>query len=107
MVKPISPNEVTARRKEIIPEFVLKAWNEAIVQAWDGSRAVIYQENIITHLLSYSYNEYEQVTRQDIFDKHYLDIEDIYENAGWNVEYDKPAYNESYSAKFTFTKKGT
>jgi hypothetical protein len=32
-----------------------------------------------------------------------LDIEPIYREAGWIVEYDKPAYCENYDANFTFT----
>jgi hypothetical protein len=31
-----------------------------------------------------------------------LDIEDTYREAGWKVEYDKPAYCENYPANFTF-----
>lgn len=43
-------------------------------------------------------------SRQFIFDKHWLDIEDTYRKAGWNVEYDKPGYCENYDAYFVFSK---
>jgi hypothetical protein len=40
-----------------------------------------------------------------IFDKHYLDVEDIYRGVGWIVEYDRPGYSEGYEPYFTFRKK--
>ena len=32
-------------------------------------------------------------------------IEPLYREKGWNVEYDKPGYNEFYKARFIFKKK--
>ena len=43
--------------------------------------------------------------RQDIFDNHWLDVEDLYRKNGWKVDYDKPGYNESYNAYFVFSAK--
>lgn len=43
--------------------------------------------------------------RDELFDKGWMDIEPIYRKSGWRVEYDKPAYNETYPATFTFSKK--
>jgi hypothetical protein len=44
------------------------------------------------------------LTRAFIFSKGYLNFEELYEAQGWKVVYDKPAYNESYKANFTFIK---
>ena len=33
-----------------------------------------------------------------------MDIESIYRADGWGVYYDKPGYNETYTATFEFTK---
>jgi len=44
-------------------------------------------------------------TRDEVFDKGWLNIEPMYRAAGWKVVYDKPAYNESYEPTFTFTKR--
>lgn len=46
-----------------------------------------------------------RIDRQEIFDNCWLDVEDIFEEVGWKVVYDKPGYNESYPANFEFTKK--
>ena len=40
--------------------------------------------------------------RNKIITNGWLDIEDYYANYGWNVYYDKPAYNESGRAFFKF-----
>lgn len=45
------------------------------------------------------------VNRGDVFAQHWLDIEDVYRAEGWIVDYDKPAYNQSYRAYFVFKKK--
>jgi hypothetical protein len=43
--------------------------------------------------------------RNTIFNEGYLDVEPLFEQYGWEVTYDKPAYNESYKAFFIFKKK--
>ncbi len=32
----------------------------------------------------------------------WLNVEELYRAQGWTVTYDKPGYNESYPATFTF-----
>lgn len=107
-VKPIKPSEVTDRKRELIPGFVIEAFNELIAKNFSGGRAVILQDKI-TKLIQYKYNQRHRYTdrlsSQDIIDNKWLDIEDIYRKAGWIVEYDSPAYNESYPCTFTFSKK--
>jgi hypothetical protein len=45
------------------------------------------------------------ITEQRVFDRHLLDVEEVFEDVGWDVDYDKPGYNESYQPTFTFTEK--
>jgi hypothetical protein len=45
------------------------------------------------------------LTEAKIFDKHWLDVEDIYRRVGWKVRFDQPGYNEDYKAYFVFTVK--
>lgn len=42
------------------------------------------------------------VTRRQIFERHWLDVEDAYREAGWGVTYEKPSYNEDGMASFVF-----
>jgi hypothetical protein len=66
-----------------------------------GKTATILQEEVVERIIcKYKYT----VERSEIFDKGWLDIEDIFEGVGWKVEYDKPSYCDSYPASFTFKK---
>jgi len=42
--------------------------------------------------------------RSEIINNGWLNIEEAYRAADWEVEYDKPAYNETYRAHFIFKK---
>lgn len=97
MVKPVSPDQVLLPS---IPDEVIEIWNELIKEAWDGRRSYIKQPYAVA-LISNRLG----ITKQQAFDRHLLDIESIYEEAGWKVEYDKPGYCDDYEASFTFTKK--
>lgn len=102
MVKPLSPSEVLEVRTKLFPDFVLETWNTAIAKNWSGRSSRIEQPDIINLLLAAAPNT---ASRSDVFDNHWLDIEDVYRAEGWLVEYDKPGYNESYNAYFVFKKK--
>lgn len=41
----------------------------------------------------------------EVFKKGWLNVEYLFRAAGWEVQYDKPGYNETYEAYFTFSKK--
>ena len=60
------------------------------------------QKEIVDLIVKKSNNVYKS---GDIFANSWLDVEDIYRNAGWDVEYDKPGYCENYEAHFVFRKK--
>jgi hypothetical protein len=102
MVKPIAPSEVSAAQVALFPDFVMETWNTAIAKNWSGNQSHILQDDIIHELIAASPG---LIDRGDVFARHWLDIEDLYRAEGWAVEYDKPAYNESYDACFVFKKK--
>ena len=109
---PIRPDEVVAAKREILPSFVFSVVNELIAKKWNGSysnvkqqeNSNVKQQEIIDELKKFTWRE-EPVTVSVIFANNFLDFEKIYEEAGWRVEYDKPAYNEDYDAFFVFKKK--
>ena len=96
--RPITPEEVRARRIDFIPSIIFETINTMICEKFDGKSATLRQNDILNEVC----NECSGLTRQEIFKKHYLDIEPFYREQGWKVEYDKPGYNESYPATFTF-----
>ena len=97
MVEPISPNDV----KKVIPDFVIEAVNQLIKEKWDGKKAIILQDDIM-NIISSNDPDDDKPSRNEIFNKGWLDFEDLYREKGWYVMYDKPAYNEFYKAKFIF-----
>lgn len=97
-IRPIKPEEIILKKQKNFPDEVITSFNELIAQKWNGKWATISQEEVMVLMVE------KGLERNEIFDKGWLDIEDIYRSAGWNVEYDKPGYNESYPATFTFRK---
>jgi hypothetical protein len=97
MVKPITPHEVVGKKKEMLPDCVLEAFNELIAKYFSNGTAT-FEQNEAVDLISRKLAK----TRQYVFDNNYLDVEEIYEKAGWKVEYDNSGHNENYPATFTF-----
>jgi hypothetical protein len=98
---PIKPSEVANIRNANIPEFVFSAFNELIAKNFSGKQALVMQNSAISLIIALSP---EPISREKIFAERWLDVENAYEQAGWKVVYDKPAYNESYEANFTFSR---
>lgn len=102
MVQAISPTDIAVQKVENFPDFVLEEWNKIIAMKFTAGSARVGQEEIMAVLLPHTQNG----NRQEVFDNHWLDVEEVYRAQGWSVVYDKPAYNESYEANFTFKAKG-
>jgi hypothetical protein len=101
-VKPIKPEEILEKKAETIPDEMFQAINELIALKWNGSSAVFRQEDLILKYFEITGQSNLERNREVIFSNHMLDFEDIYRKEGWQVHYDKPAYNESYHATFEF-----
>lgn len=96
---PIRASEIMKTRGATIPNVVFEIFNQQIVDNFTGSRATVYQESVLKALVE------KGLDRSEIFNKHWLDVEDFYRKAGWIVTYDKPGWNESYEAYFVFKQK--
>lgn len=96
-MKPITPQEITKTKKNSIPPEVIEAFNELIVQNYNGWSSKVIQEDVVNRII-----KKVGILRQEVFDKNYLEIDDIFRKAGWKVTYDKPGYNETYKAYWVF-----
>ena len=108
MTKPITPDQVQSEKDLTIPDEIIKVFNHLIVKNWDGRCSIVYQDELLEVVEEAFDANGKGITRQMmqmIFDNRWLDVEPLFKEAGWNVEYDKPAYCESYPATFKFTKK--
>lgn len=98
-VKPITPAEIPSFKKGIIPDAVFEVFNELIAKNYSNGSARVTQSDVVNKLAT------RGISGSQIYAEKYLDIEEIYEQNGWDVEYDKPGYNESYGAFYVFTAK--
>lgn len=95
-VHPIRPSEIDSEKTKTFPDAVFEAFNELITQNFENGSAVVRQDKVVTLMVK------KGLDSSEIFDKGWLNIEDVYRKAGWRVEYDSPGYNENYPATFTF-----
>lgn len=101
-VQPIKPSQVIKKKKDSIPDYVIESFNELIAKHFNGSSSTIRQDEVLSLILS----KMPRYSRQNVFDNNWLDVEDIFRKAGWQVNYYKPAYNgSSYPATFEFEPK--
>ena len=102
-IKPISPDKIVIQKLEDLPDDVIKCWNSVIARKWTSincSMITIDQDEIVENLVKTM-----NVKRKEIFEKGWLEVEALYEDNGWKVEYDSPGYNENYRPFFRFRKK--
>lgn len=115
-VRPITPAVAKKKKSSHIPDFVIETFNDLIVKNMrhDSSRVTQKEavEALVRKMMVSTSNSLDEdsdskvtLFTNQIFDEGYLDVEPIFREAGWDVEYDKPGYNESYGAYFIFTKK--
>lgn len=103
MAKPISPKEVKEEQISRIPDYVIEAFNELLVQKIANKEAItIDQDEVIELILRKAPSE---MTRGRLMKEDLLDIEPLFEREGWNVSYDKPGWDEGYTPRFIFKMK--
>lgn len=94
--RPIRPGEVALLSQQVIPPEVFDAFNELIAKGWDGVSATVVQGDAVVLACK------NLGIVREAFDSKWLNVESAYARHGWKVVYDKPGYNESYPATFTF-----
>lgn len=97
MSKPIRPEECS----EVVafPPEVFDAFNHLISTNLRGGTATFKLTAAVAEIASRL-----NISRSEVFNRKLCDVEEAYREAGWEVEYDQPAWCESYEAKFTFKK---
>ncbi len=95
---PISPGDIPTTAAQDIPGFVFDAFNECIAQNWSEGRAKVFLYVVVKKIEASP--EFHAPFNYD-----WLNVENAYRAKGFRVEYDKPAYCESYDAYFVFSKR--
>lgn len=97
---PIKPENIRVEKIKKIPGEVFEAFNEVLVRnmVTPNSKVSIRQDEVIALI-----QEKLVCSWGDIDAGKWLNIEEAYRLYGWDVTYDKPGYNETYPATYTFT----
>ena len=96
-VKPITPLEASKRG---VPDGVIEVFNNLIQKYYHDGRATFKLDEAVTLVCK------KMKCKRDVpCDEHWMDVESLYERAGWIVEFDNPAYNETYPATYCFRRK--
>lgn len=99
MIKPISPTEHSKFRGGF-PDFVFEAFNRKISKVRNATVIRVFQDDVIDLIIDLG-----DVTRSEIFNNNWLDIEDHYRDAGWVVHYCKSPYWSDEDSYFEFFNK--
>ena len=97
--QPITPEEVTPEKLKDLPPVVIDTFNQLIARHYENGTATVYQDEVLGQLNK------QGLLSTEIFANEWLNVEDIYRHVGWEVDYEKPGYNESGQAFFTFKRK--
>lgn len=104
-MKPISPDEVQKKFDADIPEWIIEAFNALIKENWDGRASKFTQDDVLDRAINYAEVHGATTTRGQIIKMHWLDVENVYSEIGWDVTYDSPSYGDSdFRAFFLFKK---
>lgn len=102
-MRPLTPDQIGEAKTAVLPDFVIKTWNEILAKhaKGHGQAIKILQDDIVAALEPLAHN------RDQIFENKWLDIEAVYEAVGWTVSYHKPAFNETGKKYFIFSPKNS
>ena len=109
MIHLITPEEAEKAKISSIPDYVFQAFNELLAENFVGNvGTIIYQHEVLKRII----NIYPYIIEDDkdsivnsLFVNHLLDVEKIYEEAGWEVTFHKPAYYEDFDPYYKFIPK--
>jgi hypothetical protein len=70
-----------------------------------GTSAHILAKDVVAQILVTAEAAGTPTSTDLIYANRWMDVEPVYRKAGWKVDYDRPGYNESYEAHYTFTER--
>lgn len=98
MAGPISPTEANELRQKNIPDEVYDAFNTLIVRNLINGQAIVKVNEVVSliqELIPFT-------TDLQIFDNHWLDVENAYRAKNWIVLFEKPGFGDSWDSHFIF-----
>lgn len=78
--KPLTPKEAIELKRQNTPRAVFDAFNQLLSQGKSGNSKIVFSDKQVVALM-----EQKGLSPQEIYNRGWLNIEDLYEEAGWNV----------------------
>lgn len=100
-IAPLRPEEIIKDLDTIIPSPIILAINNLLKLSYRHGSAKIKLKDIIAEAIRLD----DKLTETEMYEKKWLDFENLFEAYGWIVTYDKPGYDETYDSYFIFKKK--
>ena len=88
-VKPIRPSEVASKKSQVVPGMVIEAFNELIVKYYTGGESLFQQDDVERLILAKFRSMGTPIFVTDIYDQNWLNVDELFRNAGWDVEYSR------------------
>lgn len=98
-IEPIKPDDAEDTRNASFPSEVIQAFNNAIIANLRNGVAKFKCKSVAAAIANSM-----GTTVETIYANHWMDVEPVYRAQGWDVEYDKPGFNETYDAIWIFKK---
>ena len=99
--KPMTPKEAIELKRQTTPKVVFDAFNQLLAQGKRGDSKIIFSDREVVALLIK-----KGISPQEIYNNGWLNIEDLYEEAGWKVTR-SGSDSDNAITHFTFTPKKT
>lgn len=110
MTKPLTPAQAKQKKIEEIPDLVIRAVNSLLRGDYVTFNISKLKKAIMAEVEAGKEEYPSEESRPWYYNikeipKEWYDFEPIFRKAGWSVDCDIPAYNESYETNWTFRAK--
>lgn len=96
---PVKPQNVKSLKDEFdleksknIPAFIIEEFNKLIIENYSGYRTVVFQDKLVENVLKNN----PEIEKSEIFIKNWLNVEPLYRNQGWVVNYCSNSMDRNY-----------
>lgn len=105
MTEPIRPDQALAKKAHSIPAYVIEAANDLLVRKVSLSGVASFTVPELADLaVEKAQAQGECISRNHLFENRWLDIEPVFREAGWKVQFIKTPYYDSNPDSFVFSK---
>lgn len=99
-IQPINPNEIISEKVKIIPDQVIRVFNELIARNWNKDKSIVFTNEAVEFIKFLT-----GASKDTIIQNHWLDVEPLYRENGYEVTYHESQGNESFPSYYEFRKK--